>query len=420
MTETNTYEAYKATKISWLPRIPKHWSLRKNKYIFSEINDRSETGNEELLSLSKYHGLIPRSQLGMDKQILADSLIGYKTCQKRDMVLNKLQAWNGILDISKYHGLVSPDYSVFRIKIDISERFLFYLFRTSLYISEFRRNSSGVGEGFFRLYSPEFFNISSIVPPLSEQKAIAEFLDYKTAQIDTAITKKQQLIELLHEQKQAIINKAVTQGLNGNVEFKNSETVWLGNIPKHWDVNKLKFLSRIKTGEKNTEDKEEEGMYPFFVRSDNVESISTFSFDGEAVLTAGDGAGVAKVFHYINGKFDYHQRVYKMSNFKKILGPFFYFYIKANFEKEVLALSAKTTVDSIRLPMLKNFPVTIPPLCEQAEIVAHIETENQKINTTVSRIEQEIELLKEYRTTLIASAVTGKINVLEKAYALQD
>lgn len=109
--------------------------------------------------------------------------------------------------------------------------------------------------------------------------------------------------------------------------YKNSGLEWIGEIPEHWDVKRLKYLSSIKTGEKNTEDKVENGKYPFFVRSQIPEKINSYSFDGEAILIAGDGVGVGKVYHYINGKFDYHQRVYKFSNFKYIDGKLLYYFL---------------------------------------------------------------------------------------------
>ena len=105
--------------------------------------------------------------------------------------------------------------------------------------------------------------------------------------------------------------------------YKDSGIDWLGKIPSHWEIKRLRFLCSVKTGEKDTIDKIDSGEYPFFVRSQTIERIDTYSFDEEAVLTAGDGVGVGKVFHYIDGKFDYHQRVYKFSHFKEVLGKFF-------------------------------------------------------------------------------------------------
>ena len=155
--------------------------------------------------------------------------------------------------------------------------------------------------------------------------------------------------------------------------YKDAGIEWLGQIPSHWNVTRMRFLCDIKTGGRDTQDAEEDGEYPFFVRSDTVERISTYSYEGEAVLTSGDGAGVGKIFHHSIGRLEYHQRVYLFSNFRDILGKLFYYYIKANLYKVVLAMSAKSTVDSIRLPMLQNFQIAIGPLEEQAEIIKFLE-----------------------------------------------
>ncbi len=254
---------------------------------------------------------------------------------------------------------------------------------------------------------------SFLIPetPIEEQTAIANYLDQKTTQIDDLISKKQRLIELLQEERTAMINQAVTKGLNPNVKMKNSGIEWLGEIPEHWKVKRMKYICDIGTGDKDTENNEENGEYPFFVRSQTIERISTYSFDGEAILTAGDGVGVCKVWHYINGKFDYHQRVYRMSDFKEIMGKYLFYYLKENFVKEVKKLSAKSTVDSLRRPMFQNFQIAFGTLEEQLKIVNYIEYESNRIETILNKAQQEIDLLKEYKTALISEVVTGKLDV---------
>ena len=260
-------------------------------------------------------------------------------------------------------------------------------------------------------------NLSIVIPPIPEQTAIANYLDRKTTEIDELISQKEQLLKLYDEEKTAIINQAVTKGVprkdgRSSVSYKDSGIDWLGEIPVHWEVKRMRFLSEIKTGDKDTENREDSGKYPFYVRSQTVERISTYSFDGEAILTAGDGVGVGKVFHYANGKFDYHQRVYRISNFNDIEGKFLFYYMKQNFYKEVIRISAKSTVDSLRLPMLQNFPVCFPQKSEQTAIVQYIEIETNRINSKITKTEKLIELLKEYKTALISEVVTGKLKVI--------
>lgn len=148
-------------------------------------------------------------------------------------------------------------------------------------------------------------------------------------------------------------------------------------MPEVWELDLLKNHASITTGAKDTQDKVEDGIYPFFVRSPIVERINSYSFDGEAVLTAGDGVGTGKIFHYINGKFDFHQRVYKISDFSKGLnGYFFYLYFSTYFYDRVMSMTAKSSVDSVRMEMIADMTIPLPPLPEQraiAEVLSDVD-----------------------------------------------
>jgi len=148
--------------------------------------------------------------------------------------------------------------------------------------------------------------------------------------------------------------------------YKQTE---IGVIPEDWEVKKVSEISRITTGNKNTQDRIENGIYPFFVRSQTIEHINSFSFEGEAVLTAGDGVGVGKVFHYINGKFDYHQRVYAISHFDtNVYGFYFFKYFQNNFYNRIMQMTAKSSVDSVRMETIADMLIPLPPLPEQEAI----------------------------------------------------
>ncbi|MDC7861286.1 restriction endonuclease subunit S [Pantoea ananatis] len=191
--------------------------------------------------------------------------------------------------------------------------------------------------------------------------------------------------------------------------YEDSDIEWLGRIPHGWGITRLKFLCSICTGEKDTVDREDDGIYPFFVRSETVERISSYSYDGEAILTAGDGA-IGKIFHYINGKFDFHQRVYKFSDFRGVHGRFLFYYISNNLEKEVVKLSARTTVDSLRLPMLQNFIISLPSIHEQITIARYLDDEVAKIDLMIAKQKRVIELLVEKRSVAISHVVTKGMN----------
>ena len=150
---------------------------------------------------------------------------------------------------------------------------------------------------------------------------------------------------------------------------KGMKQTEIGMIPEDWQVLDVSQIAQIRTGNKNTQDKIENGKFPFFVRSQIIERIDSYSFDGEAVLTAGDGVGVGKVFHYINGKFDYHQRVYSISNFdQKVSGYYFFKYFQNNFYNRIMQMTAKSSVDSVRMETISQMQIPLPPLPEQEAI----------------------------------------------------
>ena len=183
--------------------------------------------------------------------------------------------------------------------------------------------------------------------------------------------------------------------------YKSTE---VGVIPSEWNSLRVEDCVSIKTGSKNTQDKIDEGIYPFFVRSQQVEKINSYSYDCEAVLTAGDGVGTGKVFHYINGKFDAHQRVYIMTNFKDITGKYFYYYFSNYFYDEVIKYTAKTSVDSVRRDMIAKMLLPIPTLNEQKSITESIE----EIDNLLQSLETLIDKKKKIKQGTMQQLLTGK------------
>jgi type I restriction enzyme S subunit len=183
--------------------------------------------------------------------------------------------------------------------------------------------------------------------------------------------------------------------------YKQTE---IGVIPEDWDYLKAEDCVSIKTGSRNTVDKQNDGVYPFFVRSQQVEKINSFSFDCEAVLTAGDGVGTGKVFHYINGKFDVHQRVYVMNDFKNILGKYFYYYFSNYFYDEVCKYTAKSSVDSVRRDMVAKMLLPIPPIPEQQAIATAL----SDIDGLINSLQKLIDKKKKIKQGAMQELLTGK------------
>ncbi|HCG79107.1 MAG TPA: restriction endonuclease subunit S, partial [Oceanospirillales bacterium] len=167
--------------------------------------------------------------------------------------------------------------------------------------------------------------------------------------------------------------------------YKDSGVEWLGEIPVYWGMLRFKFVASINTGNRNTEDKKKEGLYPFYVRSQTPERIDSFSYEGEAILTAGDGAGVGKVYHYVDGKFDFHQRVYKFSDFDHVIGKLLFYYLSVNFYNVAILGTAKSTVDSLRLPLIQDFSICYPEnKDDQHRIVDYLDRKTTQIDEAIA------------------------------------
>lgn len=400
------YSEYKDSGAKWLGKIPKHWDVIKAKYLWNEVFSFSENGSENLLSVSQYDGVTQAKN-----ESRSESLKGYKKVAKDNLVINIMLAWMGGLGVSEYNGIVSPAYCVYRLKKAANPKFMHYLYKTPMYLAEFARHSTGVIPSRWRMYTDDFGQVLTLIPPIDEQDKIVSYLDKVTSKIDEAIAQQQKMIDLLNERKQIIINNAVTKGLNPDAPMKDSGIDWIGEIPEHWEQKRLRFLCNIKTGDKDTIDREDNGKYPFYVRSPKIEHINSFSFDGEAVLMAGDGVGAGKVFHYVKGKFGCHQRVYIIYNFKNVEGEYLYYYMQIKFKHIIEQYSAKSTVDSVRLFMLQNFNILIPSTQEQNNIISHIKNATVRIDKVISFQQRMLALLQERKQIIINDVVTGKVKV---------
>jgi type I restriction enzyme S subunit len=409
--EFKQYPSYKKSGVEWLGDVPEHWNLKRFGYLFDE-NKKKNIGLKETNVLSLSYGNIKEKNIDDNKGLLPESFETYQIIEPNNIVFRFTDLQNDKRSlrsaISKYHGIITSAYIAVKTKQNAD--FYNYLFRAY----DLQKVFYSMGEGMRQsLKMDELNKMPVVLPNKDEQKRIVSFLDTETARIDTLIAKQEKLIELLEEQRKSIISHAVTKGLNPNAPMKDSGVEWLGEVPEHWEAASIKYLCKIDTGNKDTVDALDDGLYPFFVRSKKIETINEYAFDGEAILTAGDGAGVGKIYHYINGKFNYHQRVYKMSHFTKVSGKFFFFYFSSLFEKVALDGGAKSTVDSLRKSHFDKFIMAIPTSYEQQKIVEYIEQQANKIDFLIEKQNQLIEKLKEYRTSIISHAVTGKIDVRE-------
>lgn len=430
------HEKYRQSEQEYLPKIPAHWSVMRIKYLFKEINERVFNETLDLLSVSHYTGVTLRKSSVSEGDNLtnAKSLEGYKRVEKDDIVSNIMLAWNGSIGISKYLGITSPAYSIYRLKKEGNPNYFHYLFRTQLYKSEFKKNSTGVIESRLRLYTDQFFNINAIVPPPQEQTAIADFLDQKTAEIDNYIRLKEKTIALLEERKATVINQAVTKGLDPTVPMKDSGIEWLGEIPAHWEVKKLKYLKKV-ISKGTTPSTEGRGMTDAGIRYLKAENIKNsrvsdfpaFFIDEETnkilkrsqlkendILFVIAGATIGKTA-VLEANFlpaNTNQAISFIRLKKNENVDFTHYALGANFVYKQIWLNAvQSAQPNLSMENLGNFSFPYPNDKEKREIVVFLKKFESKINKEISLVFNEITLIKEYRESLISAAVTGKIDI---------
>lgn len=210
----------KPSGIEWLGEIPEHWEIRRSKYVFREVDERSATGAEMHLSMSQKYGLIPSSQIE-ERRLISESYAGAKICDRGDLVLNRLKAHLGVFALASIRGLVSPDYTVFRPTCAMEPRYFEALYRTPACRVELRQRAKGIVQGFWRLYTDDFYDIRIPVPPLTEQIAIMTALDGELAAVNTVISRAEREIELVNEYRTVLISDAVT----GKIDVRDYRTV---------------------------------------------------------------------------------------------------------------------------------------------------------------------------------------------------
>jgi type I restriction enzyme, S subunit len=248
------YPDYRDSGLLWASKIPTHWKVKRAKNLFRCIDVRSKTGTEERLTVSSERGVVPRSSMKVT-MFEAKSYIGHKLCWPGDLVINSLWAWSRGLGVARHHGLISSAYGVYRLKpsFDGYATYLHHLVRSMAYHWELRTRSKGVWTSRLQLTDDAFLRAPVLLPPEDEAKAIARFILEIDLKVNKFIRNRRRLIEVLNEQKQAIINRAVTRGLDPNAPLKPSDVDWLGDIPEHWEVKQFRALATGFTNGTTTE-----------------------------------------------------------------------------------------------------------------------------------------------------------------------
>ena len=431
MKKHKPYKEYRDSQTLWIGKIPKHWEIVRLKYLVRIRKDIANSLGYDVLSITQ-KGIKVKDVISGGGQLSMD-YSKYQKINKGEFGMNHMDLLTGYVDISKYDGVISPDYRVFeKINTKCSDSYLLNIFQFCYTNKVFYGFGKGVSQfGRWRLPAEEFVNFRFPLPPLSEQQSIADFLDYKTKKIDRLIAYKKKQIKLLNEQKAGIINQAVTRGLNPNAPTKASGTDWLGEIPKHWEVKRLKYVAKIKTGrtpkiESSSKDYFKNGNINWYTPGDfsqngilnnsrrKINELAIIDcqvdcLDKDSVYLVSIGGTIGKVG--ISTQISSCNQQINAIVFNKFTHPMFgYFYLKSQLS-QIKLLADYTTLPILNQSQAKEIIFLAPPFTEQQTIVSYIKKEIKQIDETITNIEEEIKLVQELRTSLIAEAVTGKIDV---------
>ncbi len=463
MTKTNL----KHSGVEWLGQIPKHWEVRKMKFIFKEISIKNR-GDMIQLAATQSNGVVPKDTLTYKSvQVLASDLNSFKFVQKNNFVIS-LRSFEGGIEHSNFDGIISPAYTILKNIIRISYEYFKFLLKSNAFISNLNQYKTGIREGQNISYI-ELQNDFLPLPPLNEQRQIAEFLDKKCEKISEFIAKKQRLITLLKEQKQTLINECVcgrldfviesernevspslrdfaaqnrgnpqkttTKGIdchevvptsrNDKIAFKHSGVEWLGQIPKHWEIVKLNKIVNFRNGfafenyELSVDFKipvirigdiqNEQVTYETCLKTNSKSNLSDFQIKEKDILIALSGATTGKIAFVTNSSVAYiNQRVaiIRSKNNEFIR----YLLLSHRFSIYVWLTCYGSAQPNISTREIGDFYISLPPLNEQRQIAEFLDKKCEKIDKAIGLIEQEINKMKEYKTSLIDKAVKGQIN----------
>jgi len=414
------YDSYTDSGVDFLGKLPQSWHVTRIANVFEERNIVDNPA-EELLSIDRHRGIIKQSETGRKIRAPQDRN-GYKLIEPGQLGYNILNAFMGAIGISRYRGIISPAYAVARFREEQSPWFFHYLLRTHLYQQQFNRFSYGIMYERNRLYFERFKTIPIPVPPLAEQEKIAHYLRTQDAKIARFIRIKRELIARLNEQKLRLIDHAVTGRLDTIAQRKPSGVAWLGEVPGHWEVLRLKFLASNITNQTTSKTDNEIYLALEHVQSwtgivhlpeGEIEFASTVKrFNADDVLFGKLRPYLAKVTRSNRSGVCVSEFLVLRSNKNQILPAYLEQLLRC---KRVIDLINSST-EGAKMPradwdFIGNVQLPVPGKEEQHAILTHIKTKTEPLTTAIHQSEQEITLIREYRERLIADAVTGQIDL---------
>lgn len=417
--------------LEWLGKIPLHWTIEYSKWLFSERNCKA-TPNEEMLTASQKYGVISQKKfMELEQQKVVQVLKGFgilKQVKNNDFVIS-MRSFQGGIEYCPFDGAVSSAYVPLIPQISISKSYFKYLFKSKPYIQALQATTNLVRDGQALRYS-NFIQVKLPVPSNREAECIGAFLDHETAKIDTLIEKQQQLIKLLKEKRQAVINHAVTKGLNPDAPMIDSGVEWLGEVPVNWDIAVIRrYLLEHRQGYYTTDPYVDDGIKLLRITDlrelgkinvDNCPKVpfsnvlnSFYLEEGDVVFARTGGAGAFGVIPKLHERIVYASYLIRFRFLPKYFNTN---YLRFLLIADSFQLAVKSNIhggvnQNIHAEDIKNTFVAIPSLKEQKETSSYLVKISSHYSLLIQKAESAISLIQERRTALISAAVTGKIDV---------
>lgn len=420
------YESYKDSGVEWLGEVPSHWNLIPNKYIFklrkNVVGKRSS--EYDLLSLS-LKGVIKRDMANPEGKFPAE-FDTYQEVKEGDFIfcLFDVEETPRTVGLSSYHGMITGAYTIFETN-NVDKKFIYYFY---LNLDSDKRLKP-LYKGLRNTISKEtFFSFNTFIPPLSEQQKIAQFLDNKTAKIDQAVDLAEKQIALLKEHKQILIQNAVTRGLNPDVPLKDSGVEWIGQVPEHWEVKQIKYLTKIYRGKFGHRPRNDpalyDGIYPFVQTGDvarankyitnytqtlNDKGIKVSQLFPQGALLMAIAANIGDVA-ILDFEAYAPDSIVGFTPNKEISLKFLY-YCFITLAEELKRSAIQNTQANLNIERIGSIKSVYPNIEEQCQITNYLDIQIGKIDQTIELKTAHIEKLKEYKSVLINDVVTGKVRV---------
>lgn len=422
----------KDSGIEWIGEIPEGWTCKRGKQLFVETNERSKTGSEELLTVSHLTGVTPRSQKNVN-MFMSESLVDYKVCHPGDLAANTMWMWQGAIGVSRFHGVISPSYNTYRQRtINYIPEYLDYLLRIRPLVDTYNAYSTGITLSRLRLYPQSFLSIHFIVSPMDEQQKIATYLDVECSRIDAMLAKTRDSIKEYKKLKQAVITQAVTKGVRGEREMKDSGNPWFGQIPADWKLTRVGLHFSIILGKMlcNAPLNDTYTLEPYYCAADvHFDGVA----DGERkkmcfspiekdlyrvsvgdllVVEGGAGAGGSAIVEnqdsdtYIQNSIMIVRSKGNADN--RYLRYLLEFLIKQGY---IDIVCNKATIPHFTKDKLSCVPFCLCPTGEQKEIADYLDAKCAEIDGLIAKKEQLVKELESYKKSLIYEVVTGKREV---------